>query len=212
MANPNILIPSKLSRTYQIGKRVWGYVDNFCLFSSPIALLMVLFLGIIAFDHGGQHLAFLRALADDGVEGSGVVGAYQPGDDAFVVQLDNPEEGWDYVFLYTKYYSAATLAGLEDGQRVSVRYPAHAYDPHGVLAEGYDEVKRYGGFLQGVEWFLGAGLLVLLVRPEILFLGLNVDEAFFAQAYQNSTSGAAEPTGKAPADNKKKAPRKGGAL
>jgi hypothetical protein len=148
-------------------------LDTACLYLSPLALLAIIFCGVIALDYTSQHFSFLKLLATQSAETTGTVGAYQAGQDSsFVVTFDSPENGKEYAILYTRYYSPQTLQGLENGQRVRVRYTLD-YESRGILAKAYHEVIRYSGFMQGLEWVLGACLLVLIWRPEILFVGLR---------------------------------------
>jgi hypothetical protein len=155
-------------------RNILGWLDQACLLLSPLALLVLVVLGIFALDYWGSHRAMLRALDDYGYETLGYISAYDgPGDDSLIVKFDMAENGQDYAFLYTRYYSPATLEKLHNGRWVRVRYTTPEHGGHAALADWYGEVRQYPGVLQGLEWVLGLCLLVLVVRPDILFLGLG---------------------------------------
>ncbi len=147
-------------------------VDSLMMVLAPMAILGFVFITIIALDGFGTHTNLVRALESDGVVAAGSL-HYDGGEDpTAVVELAGGSQ--DYLVLYLKYYSRATLAALTDGQMVRVRYtfpPEHEYQV--VLEDHFDEVRGYWGYLKDVIWVLAACWFMVVLHPELLYLGFT---------------------------------------
>lgn len=168
----------KLGTAGGLLKQVLRTVDVFVLALSPMAILGFVIATIIMLDGFGTHVNFVRALQQDGQLGSGTLYYDGPADTTAVVELDEPDG--EMLILYTRYYSPATLNSLAEGQTVRVRYtapPEHEYKA--VLEDHFDEVRAYWGYLKEVIWVLAVCWFMLVLHPELLYLGFSAafDEA-----------------------------------
>lgn len=162
--------------------QILSLVDVLCQLISPLAVIAFVVLAIIALDGFGEHTRMLRGLEQDGVEGRAIWPGGTKEDGLVVVWLDPPQHGQDMICVDTRYYSAATLARLAEGQAVRIRYtypPEH--EAKGVLVAAYDQVTGYHGYLAELFWPFVFCLVVLGAHPEVLVVGLIPDEPGAAQ-------------------------------
>ncbi len=151
---------------------LWDFLDALCFFLSPLAIIGFIIFAIMILDGFGQHVQFLRALEQNGVEASG---AWNPpskrGGYAYIA-FETEQNGQTGVVVSTKYYTRETLAALKKGQVVRVRYThPPAYETKGVLLDAYGQVKGYTGYLSDILWPLLVCWAVVAVHPEFLYLG-----------------------------------------
>lgn len=168
----------KLGTAGGLLKQVLRTVDVFVLALSPMAILGFVVIAIIALDGFGTHVNFVRGLEQHGAIAAGTLYYDGADDPTAVVELAGGQQ--EYLVLYMKYYSRDTLAALSDGQTVRVRYtapPEHEYKA--VLEDHYDEVRAYWGYLKEVIWVLAVCWFMLVLHPELLYLGFSAafDEA-----------------------------------
>jgi hypothetical protein len=153
-------------------RSLWEFLDVLCFFLSPLAIIGFITFSIIILDGFGQHVQFLRALEQNGVEASGAW--YPPsewGGYAYIA-FAAEQNGQTGVVVSTKYYTRETLAALKKGQVVRVRYThPPAYETKGVLLDAYGQVKGYTGYLAEILWPLLVSWAVVAVHPEFLYLG-----------------------------------------
>jgi hypothetical protein len=153
---------------------IMSLADSILALASPFMILAFIVLMIMFLDAFGSHLQMLMALDQDGVVSTGRLSYYFPGDKYALVKFDTEENGRDGVIVRTKYYSAATLSRLGDGQIVRVRYvypPKH--EGMAVFENAYDEVRHYTGYLTEFIWPFLISWLCIIFHPEILYLGLT---------------------------------------
>lgn len=155
-------------------KLLFNGLEIICGVLSPMTALGFLIFLMIGIDYFGQHAEFLTAIEKHGIDSAGVVAAYDPGDSSFLVIFDQSENGLENVFLYTRYYSPATLNQLKEGDRVRVRYTIPEYGYHAVLLDHYNEVKNYSGYFKSLVWPLLFCLFTLVIAPAVLYTGLEL--------------------------------------
>lgn len=152
---------------------LWGWLDVYCFFLSPLAVIGFIIFVMITLNEFGQYVQFRQAIERDGVVSSGTWFGVDEDDVYGNVYFAEIENGYDFVFIPLKYYRPETLARIRKGQVVEVRY---VYPPEheimGVLVSEYTEFSSYTGYLGDYLWPLGLCWLIVIVRPECLLLGL----------------------------------------
>lgn len=153
-------------------RSLWGFLDVLCFFLSPLAIIGFIIFVIMILDGFGQHVQFLRALEQNGVETSGAwYPPSKPGGYAYIA-FETEQNGQTGVVVSTKYYTRETLAALKKGQAVRVRYThPPAYETKGVLLDAYGQVQVYTGYLSEILWPLLVSWAIVAVHPEFLYLG-----------------------------------------
>lgn len=159
-------------------RSVIALLDQLAVILSPLALLAFLVFVIIVLDGFGQQVNFLQEIERYGVDTMGIWHGLSSDGKLASIELPQANSEVEWVVVYSKHYRLASLAALREGQLVRVRYthPPQA-EQRAVLLDYYDEVRAYHGYFSGQFWplFVLWGLLVL--RPEVLYLGLlSLDE------------------------------------
>lgn len=168
----------KLGAAGGLLKQVLRIADAFVMVLSPMAILGFVIIAIIVLDGFGTHVNFLRALEEHGTIAAGTLHYDGADDPTAVVEVDGAQT--EYHVVYLKYYSKDTLAALADGQVVRVRYTAPpVYEYRAVLEDHFDEVRAYWGYLKEVIWVLAVCWFMVVLHPELLYLGFTAafDEA-----------------------------------
>lgn len=160
-------------------KNIWQFLDAAVFFVSPLAVLGFIIFSIMTLDGFGQHVQFLRGIDGHGLES---VGAWNPpsssGKYAYVA-FDKEENGQTGVLVPVKYYCAETLAALQEGQKVRVRYALPpAYETKAVLVDEYHQVKGYTGYFTEVLWPFLVCWAVVAIHPEWLYLGFIIKNLY----------------------------------
>jgi hypothetical protein len=153
-------------------------LDVLSLALSPMALLGFLVLVIVTLDAFGAHVQMLQAIDADGMDASGRWMGFSSDGTMGTIQVEQPGADALWLVIYAKHYQASTLAQLQEGQTVSVRYtspPQH--EQKAILSAASAEVHAYTGYLSSTLWPMLACWLVLIVHPEVLFFGLERAQA-----------------------------------
>ncbi len=159
--------------SFSILQWMWGWLDVLCFFLSPLAVVGFVIFAVITLDEFGQYVQFRQAIERDGVVSSGSWFGVDKDDVYGNVYFEEIENGYDFVFIPLKYYKPETLARIQKGQVVEVRYvfpPEH--EIKGVLAGAFDEFASYTGYLGDNLWPLGLFWLIIIIRPEWLLISL----------------------------------------
>lgn len=155
-------------------RRAAAWFELIATVLSPLAVLAFLVLLIVIVDGFAQHVTFLAALDRYGVTATGTWRGLSSDGKMGTVELPHAEGDYAGVIIYAKHYRPASLAALREGQAVIVRYtgPPATPEERAVLVDYENEVRAYYGYLSDVFWPLLVVWAVLVVRPDVLFLGL----------------------------------------
>jgi hypothetical protein len=153
--------------------KAFHLLDVLAAVLSPLAIVAFLVLMIVLLDNFATHMRLLREIDQFGVDVTATWRGVSSDGSMGVVELPPVEGDYQGAVIYTKHYRAASLAGLQVGQAVQVRYtlPPEA-DFHAVLLDHIGEVRAYSGYLRELFWPLLFTWGILLLRPDFLYLGL----------------------------------------
>ncbi len=168
-------------RLKQRSLTILGMLDVFALAVSPLAIILFIFLMIAVADGLGQHVQMIRALDQYGVVGTGVWQGVSS--DGKLGSIEVAEDAGEPIWLpvYTKYYSSGALAGLQEGQRVRVRFVyQYGQETRAVLEDYYPDVRGYLGYITDYFWPILVSWLIIVAHPDFLYLGLAKDLKPFA--------------------------------
>jgi hypothetical protein len=152
----------------------WKLIDSISLFLSPFAILVFLIFALFALDAFGSHVQFVRSLDQEGIVTTVTWEGLYNDRKTVSVELDNEENKFSYVYLDLKYYTPSKVSSLQAGQRVKIRYTQNIdFAMHGVLEDEFDQVRIYFGYLETYFWPLFTCWGILVLHPELLFVGLT---------------------------------------
>lgn len=147
-------------------------IDFWCSFLSPLACFLFLLFTLATLDLLGAHAQLVSALHHGSLTTATWRGLSYDRDTGYL-EFDHSLEEDPPSYIYTQYYSPATLAALQEGQSVRIRYTTdYRVGSESVLADAFDEVRVYTGWLAPYFWPLLISALVAIVRAEYLFAGL----------------------------------------
>ncbi len=160
-------------------KKFLNILDQLLLFTSPIAILFFLIGAIMLPVELSEHPIYLQALEEEGVLAEARVDyIYDDGDIHLeFVDVDGEET---YRILEKEYYFPETLVDLRLDTVHTIRYAPQNYDVDPALEEHLDEVYAYRQDLSGLYFILVVSWLVLIIRPDFLYVGYveNLDALF----------------------------------
>lgn len=150
---------------------------------APLFFLVSL---IAAFDRYGAHQQLLSNLADYGYETQGTLS---------YVDFDSGRAGVDYLnsagevrygVLRLEYYPAEMTASMQPGQQVQIRTIdalVSGYEQT-VLVQGYPLVREFFPITADVLVMMAIAWLVVMFKPQFVFLGLLDFETLMGEALQ----------------------------
>lgn len=155
-------------------KNVWKVLDLFLYVLSPMVIIAFVVLCIVIVNGFGEHMDWLSALKEQNTLVEGTLGHFSEGDKMIFVNLDKELNGFDSLVIYTRYYSAETLASLKEGQRVRVYCTVPPkYEARAALVDHFSEVQYYVGYFADLLVPFLLCWVVIVLHPDFLYLGLE---------------------------------------
>jgi hypothetical protein len=144
------------------------------MFIASLAPLMFL-VGVIAgLDQYGQHRQLLENLQAYGAETDGVISYIDEENDRNGIYFLRSDGSEGFASIDWRYYPPDVCQSLEYGQTIRVIYidaMVSGWD-QAVLAEYYQAVKAYPRIPPDIWWVLGVSLLLIVFKPQFVFLGM----------------------------------------
>jgi hypothetical protein len=153
-------------------------VDGLFFFASPIAILFFLLGLAVLPENLTAHPNYLKMLDEEGIVARATIThVYEDGDVLFAFTTEDGDSMSQ--ILDPKYYSANVIATLELDTQHSLRYlPTYFEGP--ILEDHFDQVRAYRKDNSGLWFILGLSWLILIIRPDFLYIGYVEDmNAFF---------------------------------
>lgn len=151
-----------------------GWWNILLYFLSPLALLLVVVCIIAFLDRVGQHNRLVNLMSTRGAIVEATVSRLDP--EKGLVFLDYRLDGEERIgLLYTRYYPDA-LDVLAPGNQILARVDRSGVEALAVWEDRFSQFRGYLGFATDLAVIFAAGWLVLVLRPEILYVGLSGPE------------------------------------
>ena len=152
-------------------KQLWRYVDGLVTFLSPIAVLFYLLSAALLIGEWNEHPNHIQALSGDDKLVSGQI-TYRYDDGDLLVEFVTPAGQSRHEILEKEHYPAGYLQKLSLDSEQLIRYdPSYSYSP--VLAAQWSYFQAQTPRRDGLFFLLGISLLVLAIRPDILYIGYH---------------------------------------
>ncbi len=168
-----------MASLHSIGKQVLQVIDVFLMLVSPLMVLMFIIAVSMLLGRSSQHFRLVKGLQEQGVVAQAVVVNEQPSSLGIPVVFDQPGYGEQYLFIQTDYYSPEVVQSLHQGDQVSILYTPEFNESRAVLADHFEDVKRWYGFVVEPLGMMLVACLAVIVHPEILYVGYAKNLGFF---------------------------------
>jgi len=150
------------------------FIDLFFMGLSPMAILgFVIFLIIILSSLIG-HVSLIQQYETRGRETTAkILYAPDPDSEYLFVKYNGTGGQVEDGFVRTRYYRPETIAQYREGQFIQVYILPERVEHEVIPVADFDEFREYRGYWQGIWIPLLVSYLIVIVRPELLYLGLT---------------------------------------
>ena len=154
-------------------KQFWRYADGFVTFLSPIAALFYILSAVLLIGEWNEHPNHIQALTgDDKLITGQITYLYDDGDAQ--VEFVTPAGQSHFAILEKEDHPEDSLQTLALNSTQQIRYdPTFQFSP--VLADHWDYFQAQNPRREGLFTMLGLCLVILAIRPDILYIGYQID-------------------------------------
>jgi len=154
-------------------KQFWRYADGLVTFLSPIAVLFYILSAVLLIGEWNEHPNHIKALTGNDKLTTGLIThLYDDGDAQ--VEFVTPADQTHYAILEKEDHPEGSLQKLALNSSQQIRYdPTSQFSP--VLADHWDYFRAQNPRREGLFILLGLCLAILAIRPDILYIGYQID-------------------------------------
>ena len=154
-------------------KRALRLLDGLCLFLSPIAILFFLLSAVLLPVYLREHPSYVAQLEEEGRVATATVTYLYDDGDVLLAFADDAGIAQSQI-LDPLFYPPEVRRTLQLDSTHQIRYLA-SYQEGPVLEAHFDRVRAYRKPMGGLYFLLVLSWIVLVIRPDFLYIGYVTD-------------------------------------
>lgn len=155
-------------------QRLLQLIDLFLISLSPLAILGFVIFLIIILSGLIEHVSLIQQYETQGRETTAkILYAPDPDSEYLLVKYNGTGGQVEDGYVRTRYYQPETIAQYREGQLLSVYILPEQVEHEVIPVADFNEFRAYRGYWQGMWLPLLVSYLIVIVHPELLYLGLT---------------------------------------